>query len=259
MKRTLLLALSMATSSSVFAVVYTNDFESDTTGVLPTGWTSAGWGDFAPGPISGTVETAPTGGQALKISWGTDWASYGASSGELDYTFNMTGIDPSKSIFHYEYDMYKSNWRVWQVSGDNTWFPPAGIHMNDEPTNSNKMVVGTDDYSKTGQMLTDVPENAWIHVVMDFNSETDAWQTAISYDSGSGGGLFSGTSTNDVLGQFCFGGWAFKSTMDNGGGVYDNAVYLDNIKLSVNPVPEPATLSILGIGALAMMLRKKRK
>jgi len=47
--------------------------------------------------------------------------------------------------------------------------------------------------------LTDVPEAEWIHVVMDFNAGTDAWTTSVTYASGSGGGTFAGTNTNNIL------------------------------------------------------------
>jgi len=241
-----------------FAASYIDDFEGATPGTLPAGWTLfTPWGDWAPGPVYAEVATAPTGGQALKFVQGTDWANYGASSGEIDYTFDMTGIDPNNALMHYEFDMWKENWLTWQMAGDQSYFPPGGIHMNDNPSLPGNMFVGQD----SSPNLNDVPERAWIHVVMDYNSATKVWTTTVSYPGGSGGGTFTGTSTNPVAGQFWFGGWAFKSTMDAGGGVYDNAVYLDNIVFSVQNIPEPGSMlalasGLLGLGGFIIRRRK---
>ena len=103
---------------------------------------------------------------------------------------------------------------MWQAAGDQSYFPPGGIHMNDDPAKPNWMYVGNDG-SVPADVLTDVPEGAWIHVDISFDAASDFWQTTVSYASGSGGGTFSGTRSDvDVVGEFWFGGWAFKSTMD---------------------------------------------
>jgi hypothetical protein len=236
---------------------YSTDFESDTPGTLPAGWyITTPWGDWAPGPITAEVGAAPGGGQALCVQWGTDWASYDASSGETGYTMDLGGMDPTTASMHVEYDFYKENWRVWQVFGDQSWFPPGGVHMNDDPTKPNWMYVGRDGGDTAD--LDDVPESAWIHVESDFDAATDAWTTTVSYATGSGGGTFEGASENDVVGEIWFGGWAFRSTMDMEpsppGGTYENVLYIDNFALTV--IPEPAALALLALGGLALLRRR---
>ncbi len=249
MKRFATLVAALTLAVGAYAVGYSSNFESDPVGALPAGWyIFSPWGDWAPGPISSTVEPAPGGGKALRVQWGTDWASYGASSGETGYTLDLTGLDPGNSLMTVEYDFYKQNWRVWQVFGDQSWFPPGGLHMNDSPTSPNEMVIGTDDYNNTVQHLYDVPENTWIHVETTFDSGTNQWTTSVTYPGGSGGGTFSGTSANDIVGQYWFGGWAFQVTMDANPPVpYANALYIDNFSFSV--VPEPAALLLLALAA----------
>lgn len=259
MKRIIPIAAAILVVSLAGAAEYVNDFEGETIGSLPDGWYLATpWGEWAPGPITADVQPGPTGGQALKIVWGTDWASYGASSGETGYDIDMTGIDGADAIMTFSYDFWKENWRVWQVFGDQSWFPPAGIHMNDDPGKPNEMAIGTDDYGAPDHLF-DVPAGAWVHVEGTYNSATGDWQADVSYQSGTGGGLFGGTydTPNPIAGEFWFGGWAFQSTMDAEpvppGGTYDNALYIDNFAFSV--IPEPAALALLALGGLLLRRR----
>ncbi len=257
MKHLIVLATALALTTGAYAVGYNSDFEADAPGTLPVGWyVFTPWGDFAPGPVTASVQAAPGGGQALMVEWGTDWASYGASSGEAGYTLDMTGLDPEDSILSVSYDFYKENYRVWQVFGDQSYFPPGGIHMNDDPAKPNEMAIGTEDYANAALHLYDVPENMWVHVESMFDSATDAWTTTVSYPTGSGGGTFNGTSTNAIAGEYWFGGWAFQVTMDAAPAVpYDNALYIDNFAFEV--VPEPSLLALLGLGAIAVLGRRR--
>ena len=257
--RKLLIAVLVLLCSPAFAVGYSTDFEGAGIGTLPAGWyLFTPWGDWAPGPITADVQAAPGGGKALCIVMGTDWGTYGASSGEAGYTMDMTGIDGSMATLEYSYDMWLTNWRVWRMAGDQSSFPPGGLHMNDDPLRPNQMHVGEDQVPAE---LLDVPEGAWIHVDTVFDAATDAWTTTVSYATGSGGGIFNGANTNDVVGEIWFGGWAFQSTMDAApvppGGVYDNVWYIDNFSMGVTPIPEPGLLALCGLGILALIRRRR--
>jgi hypothetical protein len=246
--------LAFAFAAPAFAASYSNDFEGEAVGTLPAGWYEAQWWDSGAGLVHGTVQAAPGGGQALAIVWETDWAlGYDNSNGEVGYTL---GVGGDSAQLHYEYDMWRYNWAIWVATGDQTWFPPGGLHMNDNPdVGPNHMFVGRDGPEPPD--LTDVPEGDWVHVVTDFDAATDQWVTTISYGGGSGGGVFTGMSDVPVVGQWWMGGWAFQSQMDtwiNRGFYtsYENVIYIDNFMVSV--VPEPATLlgfaSVLGLLAL---------
>jgi hypothetical protein len=252
----LIAALGVLLCGTAWGNTYMTDFEGDAPGTLPAGWyVATPWGSWADGPITAEVAAAPGGGQALEVVWGTDFASYAAaaSSGETGYTLDMSGIDGANAQMHVEFDFWKENWRVWQVFGDQTWFPPGGLHMSDDPLKPNWMYVGRD--GGTTADLSDVPGGAWIHVEMDFDSSTDAWSTTVSYASGSGGGTFNGTSANDIAGECWFGGWAFQSTMDMAPAVpYDNVLYIDNFLFTV--VPEPSSLVLLAVAGLAVRRRR---
>lgn len=256
MKKALFTAMALLMVVPAMAVDYSTDFEADAAGTLPAGWYLATpWGDWAPGPITAGVEAAPGGGQALKVVWGTDWASYGASSGETGYTMDVTGIDTANGELTVSYDMYRENWGVWMMFGDQSGLAPAGIHMNDDPGKPNHGVVGTTDYAQTQYLMTDMPEAAWIHFEATYNSGTGDWMTTVSYTSGSGGGTFSGTYATpaEIAGEYWFGGWAFQSTMDAGSGVYDNALYIDNFSMTVTP--EPTSLLLISLAGLFIRRR----
>ena len=161
------------------------------------------------------------------------------------------------------YDMWIENWRVWRVAGDQSWEPPAGWHQNDGPTDPNTMVFGTTDYATTDK-LTDVPEGEWIHFEATYDFATGNWQTSVSYTSGSGGGVFSGTyaAPNEIACEYFIGGWAFKTTMDAApsppGGTYENALYIDNFDLYCECIPEPGTLSLIGAGLLGLLVLRRK-
>lgn len=258
MKYIVMLVLLIALAAPAFATTtYSNDFESDALGTLPTGWSLSGsWGEFAPGPVTAEVVAGPTGGQAIKIVFGTDWASYGSSSGELDSP-TFAPADGQNAAFRYEYDFRKENWAIWQQAGDQI-YAAGSIAASDESTAAGQLTVG-------GQgPLTNVPEASWIHVINEFNSATDVWTTKVTYAGTEH--TFTGISTEPVYGQFWFGGWAFQSTMDTGTGGYANAIYLDNFSMSITDaptpsVPEPGSLAALlcgmvGLGGFATRRRR---
>jgi hypothetical protein len=134
--------------------------------------------------------------------------------------------------------------------------------MNDNPNGPGQMYVGQD----ATVTLLDVP-SAWVHVVQEFDAGTNAWTARVSYASGSGGGTFTGTNENDIIGDFFYGGWAFQTTMDDGygvgQGVYENAIYVDNVSLSIEntQVPEPTGLLALasGLAGLTGFAARKRR
>ena len=83
-----------------------------------------------------------------------------------------------------------------------------------------------------------------------FGSNNDTWQNMTGEDivaaSGTGGG---GSHTVQVYFS-AFDGGTVTVYDNNGGGNYASASY-------TTPIPEPATMSLLGLGALAMVLRRK--
>jgi hypothetical protein len=255
MRWTLVPILILAGAVAASAVVLEDDFESTAIGALPAGWgVVTPWGDWAPGPVTAEVAASPTGGQALMFVLGTDWGSYGASSGEVQTPFLAVG-DPANDKLSIQFDMWKENWRTWQMLGDQSSVPV--IHMNDNPAGPNEMYVGRDGPAPAD--LADVPESEWVSIDMAFDAATDAWEYSVNYASGSGGGTFNGTSDAEIAGQFWFGGWAFQTTMSADpvppGGEFDNVVYIDNFRMEV--VPEPATMTLLGLAGLALLRRRR--
>ncbi len=221
-----------------FGVSYSNDFEGDTIGLLPLdpGWyIFTPWGDWAPGPVTATVEAGPTGGKVLSVVWGTDWGSYSASSGEVGYTMAGAELDTRITV---EYDFWVENTGIWEMFGDQASGPLVGGHLNDDNTKRDWMYVGRDDGSGDPADITDIPQAAWIHYEGTYDKITGVMDSTVSFTGGSGGftqhleGL-----TADIQFEYWWGGWAFdwQMLLGNEGtpreGTYDHALYIDNFTM----------------------------
>lgn len=242
----------VALAIPAFAVDYSNNFESETIGTLPAGWSVVTpWGSWAPGTITAEVAAAPGGGQAMKVVWDTDWANNtGAASGEVDCNIDLGGLDGNTAVMTASYDFYNVSDRVWQWFNDNGT-GTANLQMGDDPGSDGAMNVND------AAALTDVPINAWVHVCQSINAGTGDWAVIVSYSGGSGGGTFFGTadpSATSLIGQYSWGGWMFQLQSDAAPAVpYDNGLYVDNFCISYTP--EPASLLILGLGGLLLRRR----
>lgn len=103
--------------------------------------------------------------------------------------------------------------------------------------------------------------NWWLQVILIVNSETGGWQ-----DLGNQYGSVPWSPRTDTLTwtipqsirdnfvQNGAGGWAELFIVTNSGG---GTLWLDNINATVAVIPEPATLSILGLGVLTVLKRRK--
>lgn len=63
--------------------------------------------------------------------------------------------------------------------------------------------------------------------------------------------LFSASHSIDATEYDYIGVW-FRYTIDGG------SFYVDDVKMNLTPVPEPATLGLLGLGGMAFLLRNRR-
>ena len=258
-KLVLIIALVLACGPAL-ADSYSNDFEAETPGSVPAGWASGQWwGGATAGEAFCQVVANPYGaGQVLQMSFENNWDvhtdlfSNGYVIGPL-----LTTADPANAILTMEFDIYKDNWRAWELIGDNdvNW-PVGGAHFNDNPGNEFKAWIGDDAGDPE---MADVPQDGLIHVSTVFNSTTDAWSTTWTY--GGVDHVFTGTNIADATPQFFFGGWMFKSQLDrvgdDGGPFAQSSLYLDNLTYSVTAVPEPGILLLSSLGLLAMLRRKK--
>mgnify|MGYP005839650687 CR=1 FL=1 len=266
MKKFTLLALFalMCVSANIFASSYVNDFESETLGTMPAGFTNGQWwgGELA-GLARATVVSNPYGsGQVLKLGFDNDWNTY-TDNFSNGYVLGpaLECAMPENAVFVMEFDMAKDNWRAWQMLGDNDPnFPIGGVHFNDGDTAA---FTGWVNNFGPDNQLDNVPMDEWIHVRTEYNSGTGIWTATYSY--GGNDYDFNGTSTNPVSPQLFFGGWMYRWQVERSGpdgpaGTFsDSSIYLDNLDMSVQCIPEPGTIAmfVLGLFGLAAYSRKK--
>ena len=250
---------------NAFSQSYFNDFELEGYDTLPAGWyDSVIWWGTAPPPTA-LVKDAPklvagVDNKALRVEFPHQWhTGYGDTNGEIGYTLipgGLSGATAANSNILIEYDMWKLNSQIWMQAGDQVWGPDpldaGGWHTPDGAQGViHDMLVGP------GNIIT-YAERDWMHYTQFFDAKTDAWTSTMTI-----GGVpftFNGLSAQDVYGEFHLGGWTYKWQMDDPGRPgYDNCVYLDNFTMTVEVIPEPSTLALIGAGLVGLLALRRRR
>ncbi len=261
---TAVVALLLCGNASSQIINYTNDFELEGYDTLPAGWYDQAiwWGTAPPTAL---VKDAPkmvagVDNKALRVEFPYQWhTGYGNSDGEIGYTMipgGLTGTAAANSNILIEYDMWKLNRQLWmqagdQISGQATggWHTPDGAQGE-----IHDMLIGN---NAVQDMITYV-EQDWMHYSQFFDAKTDVWTTTITI-----GGVplnFNGLAADPVYGEFWLGGWGFKSQQDDlGRPGYDNCVYLDNFEMTLEIIPEPGTLVLIGTGLVGLLALRRRR
>ena len=200
--------------------------------------------------VAATVATAGVG-----ISWGTAFGVYDHTATDL--------VNGTEAILN----TYSAIWQLIYAGADNSANAPstslgvAGIA--DDYVTGDDVVWGERTVAQGGGSGNDAPYNTSWGVWLDKQSgdstyENLAWSTAgFVYQR-----IFEGTPANNS--------WYFQSplvaidTTYAGGGAAPSVFNVDTPQAGVKPtfqvsqIPEPATMSLLGLGALVMAIRRRR-
>jgi hypothetical protein len=211
-------AFAMVGSSATGQATFSWDFEDGT----DQGWGSGFGGDadqeFPIVDIGGSLRM-----QVLRDG-GFQEAGYGSGSDPFLVAFNLAGMNPADSVISYDYYIDTS-------PGDFGTYLQLATYYNG----------GSGGYAQD-------------HTV-PYDLELDSTQLA-------SGQVFSGTVTETLAAKgYDLSGFAFPETFGrlgliiNGDGA-NATVYYDNITISA--IPEPGTLGLLVIGALALLRRRRQ-
>lgn len=239
-------AVSMiALSAGANAVTMNFGYEAPdyTVGSTLTG--SNGWIPITEGSTAGVIQSdiVKSGTQAVRFDHKTnDPANYGAyveHSGLI-----MTPENPVTTI---EWDMYALNgstksdmWGMTALWGASNERMTVGINQN------NKLTV-RNGWIGTVETNTSITRNTWNHYRMDI--DYIAKNAKIYFNESFVGqwAILPGPAEHTATGIFN------RSFDANDGAIFDGVTVTANA-----PVPEPATLAVLGIGAVAL-IRKRRQ
>jgi len=243
-----LAAMSLA-SADAAVVLDTGGFEAYAPGTIngQNGWANAPtWGQ----PFKDAViADAPGGGKAILFD-NTGGATAPHEESSIQVTFpNLTGSEQYvTATFDFYRDgngLYNNLW--WWPVGANPW---SGLQWDNAANPDAKILP-----FGFGAPTTLMPQSQWVNMKLEFdlvNGTETAWVN----------GVLVGENIN--IGTGAFEGWFFSDTNTVDPGRTPNGVgqraWVDNLLIVTgrgSAIPEPATLSLLGLGLLPMLRRRR--
>lgn len=292
MKKVMLLVVSffafasLAIASPVPGVVMdTQGFEGFTAGTID-GQTAGYWNPGCGGSKSWTIQTGPAetaqivdiGGERGKVlSIEPGWATNAGGGFKLDAHMEWNtpavdgdywGIEHNRIVIEFDILVEGGADNPWIMSAVETdrnhytvpqtrtaigaWNDVDQVDFESELRQTPEELVGG---YPTWKHLTTTTESAWHSVKITQNCPwAEALQDIEIFVDGAlvgeGKGIWNGWP--GYLGRLYL--WGYNVENYDAG---DTQLYYDNVKVSYDAVPEPATLSVLAFGALALLRRRK--
>lgn len=267
-------------ADSYAVTTFSQDFDSETNGSA-AGWT-AGKRFFVttpPVPMAGVISTdsvSPTkslqfvgteGGHSLHA-----WRNYGGLS--------SNGVDPVTVSFDFKIVSIPSNNFVefTPFVFDTSLFGSAGTPGPDGgsgwPVSIRVLANGFVDYVEEGGNVELLPadtdmQGEWARVTATLNGSQDVDLSITMLtgdDAGASGSITDGefqvstplTYYDNALDELR--GFGFFTKDDNSAGFFNtNSILIDNFSVTIGVVPEPATGSLFGLGAIALFQAARRR
>jgi hypothetical protein len=266
MRKSLIFALALTAVPSAFAAEVFSNFPNTLPPNLPSlGYQATQTAEFGNKIGFGGTERSLTSVEVGLSSWAkhSDWTGVGDSTGfDHDLTFNIYNAGSGDSVGSLLGSVTTTVHVLWRPEADNpdgSYTGPDNLHYN------GKLFTASFDFSS---LNIELPET----VIFGLAFNTQTW----GYDPIGAGGPYN--SLNFALagaptvGTDLDANDAYWNTMtpanyaDNGAGGVGTfrrdtnwAPYVPMVRFNAAPVPEPASMAVLGLGALALLRRRRAK
>lgn len=238
-------------------VVDTNGFEGFAPGVVngQNGWAAVN--AFGQPSKDAVIATAPGGGKAICFD-NTGGATDPHTESGVQITFpNLTGteryVTTSFDLYREGNGLYNNMW--WWPVGNNPW---SGLQWDNAANPNPGAQILPWGFGSPGPNAP-MPANQWVNLTLEFdlqNFTESVWVNGVLLAPDVP--IPIGTTPGE------FAGWFFDDTNTIDPARSPNAVgqraYVDNLRIVTGrfaPIPEPATLSLIGIGILPLLRRRR--
>lgn len=230
------------------------NWESQAVGLRPAGWSINPIEATMPASMAGVqYENGSDGNKVFRFAMtGQD----NATVGSWNVSKTVAAADRFTSTFYESFDVKfpsisSQDWSVDVTGSNTTGGPPIRVRFRPSSTTAAFVVTG----AVTTTLLPSAAADTWYKVEIQADLVTDKFSVSVTPAGGTK--VTQGDLAFLNADQTYLGTSTFKRIGTTN--AFEVNAMIDNVVVAASPVPEPAALSLLGLGGLSLMVRRQRR